>query len=76
MATYKIYIFKTALNSVNFLYIKSIFDITFTNRENIFTLVRASLSETQPQNETFIEIVKTAFSKKKKTPVRYMYMQL
>lgn len=49
MATYKIYIFKTALNSVNFLYIKSIFDIiTFTNRENIFTLVRASLSETQP----------------------------
>lgn len=69
MATYKIYIFKTALNSVNFLYIKSIFDIiTFTNRENIFTLVRASLSETQPQNETFIEIVKTAFSKKKKKP--------
>lgn len=49
MATCKIYIFKTALNSVNFLYIKSIFDIiTFTNRENIFTLVRASLSETQP----------------------------
>lgn len=77
MATYKIYIFKTALNSVNFLYIKSIFDIiTFTNRENIFTLVRASFSETQSQNETFIEIVKTAFSKKKKNPVRYMYMQL
>lgn len=75
MATYKIYIFKTALNSVNFLYIKSIFDIiTFTNRENLFTLVRASFSKTQPWNETFIVIAKTAFSKKKKTPVRYMYM--
>lgn len=36
----------------------------YANRENIFTLFFASFSETQPSNVTFIEIVKTAFSKK------------
>lgn len=40
MVIYKIYIFKIVLNLVNFLYIKSIFDIIiFINRENIFMLV-------------------------------------
>lgn len=40
MVICKIYIFKIVLNLVNFLYIKSIFDIIiFINRENIFMLV-------------------------------------
>lgn len=49
------------------IFIKRIFDIIiyiYANRENIFTLLFASFSETQPSNVTFIEIVKTAFSKK------------
>lgn len=67
MVIYKIYIFKIVLNLVNFLYIKSIFDIIiFINRENIFMLVCVLFFEIQLQNEIFIEIVKIVFFKKKK----------